>query len=135
MCLRNLHGVLRFLQVRTCDHEFLAASIYTALEDIFKVTFVSLGSMVLSSEDGVGKVDADLACVRRSTGDEGGSADQHQRNVVGWVRYPYLRDSMVWRYGMSEFLHGSSALVMAIWRVRGHTEKADVWRLGTLAGF
>jgi hypothetical protein len=52
--------MLRLLQVRPRDHEFLTASIYTALKNVFKVVFVSLGSMVFSSEDGVGEVDANL---------------------------------------------------------------------------
>jgi hypothetical protein len=116
MRFRNLHRMLRLLQVRPRDHEFLAACIYTALEDIFKVVFVSLGSVVLSSEDGISEVDTDLAYVSWSTVDEGGSADRHRRSVVGGMRCPCLRCSIFWWYGTTVYLHVVSALSVATWK-------------------
>ena len=135
MCFRNLDSMLRLLQVRPRDHEFLAASIYTALENVFKVIFMSLGSVIFSSENGVGEVDADLFCVSGRPRDQGGSADQHQRNVAGSTRCPCLTGSIVCFYGVYQFLYSALAGLMATWEFKcTPTRKVDVGGPGTLIG-
>jgi hypothetical protein len=57
----DLDSVLRFSKIRSCDHELLAANIQCTLKDIFKVIFMSLSAMILSSKNRISEVDADLS--------------------------------------------------------------------------
>ena len=56
----DFNGVFGLCEVGAGDHEFLAARVEGALDDVVKVILVALLVMVDAAEDGVGEVDADL---------------------------------------------------------------------------
>lgn len=60
MCFRYLDSVLRLLEIRSCNHEFLAASIKSALDNILKIVFVTLLPVVLASEYRIREVYSNL---------------------------------------------------------------------------
>lgn len=79
MCFCYLNRVFRFLQVRAGDHELLTARIQPALNDILEVIFMSLGSMMYSTEYRIREVDANLVHrLAKSHRADLGLADQHQ---------------------------------------------------------
>ena len=56
----DFDSVLRFSKIRSRDHELLATNILCTLKNIFKVVFMSLSAMILSSKHRISEVDADL---------------------------------------------------------------------------
>ena len=55
-----LNGMLRFLEIRTRDHELLAASIHGSMNDVFKIVFMTLGAVIFTAIYGIGEIDTDL---------------------------------------------------------------------------
>lgn len=58
----DLHGTLGLYEVRAGNHKFLATDLARTLDNIVHVVVVDLLAMIVSSEDRVTQVDADLEC-------------------------------------------------------------------------
>ena len=57
---RKLHRLLGFLEVRPRHHEFRDAVLHRPFDHTVEVVFVRLLAVVVTVENGVGEVDADL---------------------------------------------------------------------------
>lgn len=56
----EVDGIMRFLQIRACDHELLAAHVTRTLKDIFEVVLVGLLVVVATTKDRIAEVYANL---------------------------------------------------------------------------
>jgi hypothetical protein len=63
MFFSQSYSVARFFEIRSRDHEFLTSNILCTLEDIFEIIFMSMLSVVVSTEDRVSEVYADLVTI------------------------------------------------------------------------